>query len=489
MQGGTKINNNIDALAAMLNKLNTHKNIYDVLPEIMVDLCEYLHFGCGFYYQLDYEGIFVLKEKQALYDNYECPEKIDLFKKLKDDQLNRLRDDKFLFFRSGEIEFAPDDMESYFAEEFNSKSLLLTPIYNEDVKLIGFIGVSDRRGIARTQKDDVTLAYTIMSTICNYLKLQITKEELDGTRNVLQSVTDNMGVDIYVNDFYTHEVLYANASMASPYGGVDKMIGETCWKVLYDDKTEQCEYCPQKKIIDENGNPTKIYSWDYQRPFDGSWFRVLSTAFEWIDGRLAHIVSSIDITDNKKNEEIIQKMALYDHLTGLPNRYRLTEDLDEMIPSMESEHSEGFVIFFDLDGFKLINDNLGHQVGDDLLKEIGALLTSNEHINNKCYRYGGDEFVILCYDDNADELDHILSYLKDIFTKPIVVNGKPLKCGASIGVSHYPFDETKTSELVRKADQAMYISKEADDFMVNFFNNGDICSIDKYDKHKKKNID
>lgn len=474
----------------MLDKLNTEKNIYNVLPQVMEELCNYLNFGCGFYYQADYDGTFALKEIQALYSDYDTPKKIDLLSILTADQLAKLREDKFVFYRSGkadneELNELANSMGLQLATIFNAKSLILTPIfedqqYSDEPVLIGFVGVSDRRGVARTQKDDFTLAYTIMSTICNYLKLQLTQEKLDGTRSVLQSVTDNMGVDIYVNDFYTHEVLYVNSSMAKPYGGVDKMIGETCWKVLYDDKTEQCEYCPQKKIIDEDGNPTKIYTWDYQRPFDGSWFKVLSTAFEWIDGRMAHIVSSIDITEGKRNELIVQQMAMNDHLTGLPNRYRLTEDLDEMIPSMESKKAEGYVIFFDLDGFKLINDTLGHQVGDDLLKEIGVLLQSNKYIGDKCYRYGGDEFVILCYDDNADALDYILEYLEDIFTHPVVVDGEPLKCGASVGVSHYPYDDTKTSELVRKADQAMYSSKEADDFMIHFFNQGNICTYDDY---------
>jgi alkyl hydroperoxide reductase subunit AhpC len=75
--------------------------------------------------------------------------------------------------------------------------------------------------------------------------------------------------------------------------------------------------------VDENGEPTKVYSWDYRRPFDGSWFRVLSAAFPWVDGRLAHVVSSIDITDNKNNEaEAMTVRALY--IIGPDHKLRLS---------------------------------------------------------------------------------------------------------------------------------------------------------------------
>ncbi len=475
--GGSLIKNNLDILAGMLNKLNNCNNINAVLPEIFTELCNYLNFGCGFYYQVNYEKTFFLKEKTSLYIDDVLPEALDIFLMLCKEDLDVLKRDKYIFYRSSEPD-ANNLVGKKLAYLLSTKSLILVPIFNDDEEISGLVGISDRRGNVRTDKEDFTLAHTIMNTICNYLKLQQVRERLDTTKNALQRVTDNMGVDIYVNDFYTHEILYANSSMAEPYGGVDELVGKTCWEALYDDKNEQCDYCPQKEIIDENGNPTRIYNWDYQRPFDGSWFKVINSAFQWIDGRLAHIVSSIDITENKNNEKIIQQMALYDHLTGLPNRYKLTEDLDEMIPALEYDNNGGFVIFFDLDGFKNINDTMGHHTGDQVLMRIAELLQGNEFINGKCYRYGGDEFVILCYGQNANFIKNILCFLKNVFTKLILVEGRPIKCGASIGISHYPTDDIKTSELIRKADQAMYMSKDRENSMMHFYNEGDIVSYD-----------
>lgn len=114
---------------------------------------------------------------------------------------------------------------------------------------------------------------------------------------------NNMGVDIYVNSFDSHDMLYANESMAAPYGGIEHFEGKKCWQALYTDKTGECEFCPKRHLIDENGLPTKVYSWDYQRPFDKCWFRVFSAAFAWIDGQMAHVITSVDIDHQKKIEE------------------------------------------------------------------------------------------------------------------------------------------------------------------------------------------
>ena len=98
-------------------------------------------------------------------------------------------------------------------------------------------------------------------------------------------------------------MLYANESMAAPYGGIEHFEGKKCWQALYKDKTGECEFCPKKHLIDENGLPTKVYSWDYQRPFDKCWFRVFSAAFARIDGKMAHVITSVDIDHQKTIEE------------------------------------------------------------------------------------------------------------------------------------------------------------------------------------------
>ena len=113
------------------------------------------------------------------------------------------------------------------------------------------------------------------------------KEREVRASNTLGSIMNNMGVDIYVNSFDSHDMLYANASMAAPYGGIKHFEGKKCWQALYTDKTGECEFCPKR----------------HQRPFDQCWFRVFSAAFPWIDGQMAHVITSVDIDHQKKIEE------------------------------------------------------------------------------------------------------------------------------------------------------------------------------------------
>ena len=465
--------NKIEFWAHLLEKLNQDNHlasIYDIFQE----LCSYLGFGVGFSYQINHEQQLILKEKYAVYVEHNVPDIIDLHSTFSTEELWEFTNSQRISFRGKKYS---TQVEKILAGIFHANSMILIPILNQQTELMALIGIADRRGISRVADEDITFCYSILNTLANYMKLSMYQDRITSTQKALESIMDNMGVDIYVNDFHTHEILYVNRSMAAPYGGIKDMMGKVCWQVLYDDKTEPCDYCPQKKLIDMEGNPTKIYSWDYQRPFDGSWFRVLSAAFDWVDGRLAHVVSSVDITENKQNEEIIRRIASYDSLTNLPNRYKLSQDCDQMIPNLQSE---AYMIFFDLDGFKGINDTFGHQAGDDLLAQIGKVLQDDPHTRDVSYRYGGDEFVVLCLGENSKKIWNMLDYLEKVFDMPFELEGTQVYCKASIGVSHYPIDDQKSSGLMRKADIAMYASKNEGKGLAYFYNQGQVCSVEEY---------
>ena len=147
------------------------------------------------------------------------------------------------------------------------------------------------------------MIHLILGSLSKEIAVREYKEREVRASKTLSSIMNNMGVDIYVNSFDSHDMLYANESMAAPYGGIEHFEGKKCWQALYKDKTGECEFCPKKHLIDENGHPTKVYSWDYQRPFDKCWFRVFSAAFAWIDGQIAHVITSVDIDQQKTIEE------------------------------------------------------------------------------------------------------------------------------------------------------------------------------------------
>jgi len=473
----TVMKNKIEFWAYLLDRLNTKTGIYAIIPGVLQELCDYLNFGCGFFYEADHNALLLLKHCHTIYEDNHLPPELSLADALGSELLTELKNQPSVSFRAATCD---TPLKQQFAELLQMKSMVLVPITDQDQKLVFLIGIADRRGTARFQEDDQTLTVSLLRTLAATIQRQMYQDQVIAARRALSGIMDNMGVDIYVNDFYTHEILYANKSMAAPYGGVDNMIGKTCWKVLYNNQGQECEYCPQNKIIDENGEPTKLYSWDYQRPFDGSWYRVLSAAFEWIDGRLAHIVSSVDITENKRNEALIQRMAEYDSLTSLPNRYRMTKEMDHMMPIMAENKTDGYIIFFDLDGFKDVNDRLGHIVGDELLTAIGKALESNPYTKNYSYRFGGDEFIILCYGDRVGKLPDILRFLEKGFSIPHPEGSGEVHCFFSIGISHCPYDDDKTSGLIRKADIAMYASKGNSKVKTHFYNQGFPCPAEEY---------
>lgn len=442
----------------VLEKLNGSTDLFAPVTDVLADICAYFHFGCAFVYIADHKGIFYLHEHSAAYANDHLQTEIDLQSLLGTESIQDLSTRKVVLFSRRETS---DPLSKQLEEIFDANSMILIPIHDQHGKLIALVGLVDRRGAHRHEDINMDLAYSLLAVVANHVKLRLYQVRIESTQKSLESIMDHMGVDIYVNDFNTHEILYVNKSMAAPYGGISQMMGETCWKVLYADKTEPCEYCPQKKIIDENGDPTKMYSWDYQRPFDGSWFRVLSAAFRWVDGRLAHVVSSVDITENKQNEALVRQLAEYDTLTGLPNRRKLMQDCDAQLAQCEQEGQEGYVLFFDLDGFKKINDEIGHRAGDDLLRAIGQFLESEPLLDGRSYRHGGDEFVILALDCGLEAVQGIIDRLLARFDQPWPIVDGNVMCRTSIGVCKYPDDATTASDLLHAADLAMYESKRA----------------------------
>ena len=182
-------------------------------------------------------------------------------------------------------------------------SLLIRQIQDSEGKIIGFIGFGDREHAISFTDEELQMIHLILGSLSKEIAVREYKEREVRASKTLSSIMNNMGVDIYVNSFDSHDMLYANESMAAPYGGIEHFEGKKCWQALYKDKTGECEFCPKKHLIDENGLPTKVYSWDYQRPFDKCWFRVFSAAFAWIDGQMAHVITSVDIDHQKTIEE------------------------------------------------------------------------------------------------------------------------------------------------------------------------------------------
>ncbi len=164
------------------------------------------------------------------------------------------------------------------------------------------------------------------------------------------------------------------------------------------------------------------------------------------------------------------RQANYDALTHLPNRTYFHTTLEKLIIHAQEKDNEFALLFLDLDGFKTVNDTLGHSAGDELLRNVSARLVSAVRDGDIISRLGGDEFVVLLADVTDKEIiKSVNSRIIREVSRPYWINGNEVKISTSIGVARYPFDAKSSTELVERADQALYVSKNAGKSMANFY--------------------
>ena len=169
-----------------------------------------------------------------------------------------------------------------------------------------------------------------------------------------------------------------------------------------------------------------------------------------------------DITEHKQSEEKIQQMAFHDSLTGLPNRKLFSDRLDIALTRAQRNQKKVAVAMIDLDHFKAINDTLGHDVGDLLLKATAERLSSVLRKGDTVARFGGDEFLLILPElEVIDNAIQIALKIVDSFYKPFRIDTHKIVVTTSIGIAVYPEDGTNESMLLKNADNAMYQAKQA----------------------------
>lgn len=178
-------------------------------------------------------------------------------------------------------------------------------------------------------------------------------------------------------------------------------------------------------------------------------------------GRIRHYVALFrDISEAKRNEQTLWHIAHHDTLTGLPNRNLMHDRLQVAMSEAAREDRQVALLLIDLDGFKQVNDELGHDAGDALLIRVAGILREKVRDSDTVARYAGDEFIVIIKGTHERrDVGTLAQKLVDALRKPQPLKGQPVQVGASIGIALYPAHATNAEDLISKADEAMYQAK------------------------------
>jgi len=188
---------------------------------------------------------------------------------------------------------------------------------------------------------------------------------------------------------------------------------------------------------------------------------VVARRITW-NGQLAMMCVCRDISERRRMEEKIRQMAYHDSLTGLPNRKLFSDRLGIALTQAQRNKKEIGIVMLDLDKFKDVNDTLGHDMGDLLLKVAAERLSAALRKGDTVARFGGDEFVLILPDlKAAEDAIQVAQKIVDSFRKPFLIDTHQLVVTTSIGISIYPDDGTNGDALLKNADIAMYQAKQA----------------------------
>ncbi len=193
-------------------------------------------------------------------------------------------------------------------------------------------------------------------------------------------------------------------------------------------------------------------------------------------GTITHYIGVFrDITEVKEQEANIHRLAYFDSLTELPNRRMYSEKISKSIALCHRLRVYGALMFIDLDRFKIINDSLGHSIGDELLIAVSKRLKSVLREEDFVARLGGDEFVIITTElgyklsNAASNAEKLAQKILALFSTPFSIKGYELNSSPSIGVALFPNKDDNAEDLLRQADNAMYLSKKMGRNTVRFF--------------------
>ena len=331
----------------------------------------------------------------------------------------------------------PDSEE---IEKIGMKAVMIFPILKQESGNM-VLSLNHRRQGHVWSMAEIKFTSDAVKILQSILTRRIQKNSLAGSYAALEEILDNVGCAIYVTDQNTGRMLFANQILKNTFAKelMDHNFDALLQSSIHKDKTRTVSV---------------VYHAEKE-----TWYDLLCKEIAWVDGKKANLYSLYDITDKKLYQRRIEQQAYTDFLTGLYNRMCCERDLARQIDQAKKIGGKGALLYLDLDDFKHINDGLGHQYGDVLLKSISHALKRINGIENTCYRMGGDEFVIIIPPDSYPRFGNIVEDIKKIFSKPWFLKDADYYCTMSMGIVTFPDAGDSVTDLIKKADIAMYDAK------------------------------
>ncbi|HXU94610.1 MAG TPA: diguanylate cyclase [Gallionella sp.] len=290
------------------------------------------------------------------------------------------------------------------------------------------------------------------------------KSELEKSQNQLQAIIHNaMDGIITINE--AGEIQGFNPAAEQIFGYSQTEILGRSVNVLMPDPTRSAHDNHMKRYL-ETGE-TKIMGVSGREVAavrkNGTQFPMEVSISEMVLGGQKYFVGIVrDITERKQAEQKIAHLAHYDYLTDLPNRALFLKCLEHSMLLAKRNHYKAAVLFLDLDGFKQVNDTLGHEAGDLLLQAVSKRLKSTIRESDTVARVGGDEFTFVLNDVESTEGAALVARkIIAALAEPLDLNGRYCHVGGSIGIAMFPDDAGDLDKLIRQADEAMYLAKQS----------------------------
>lgn len=449
-----------EVMTAIVKMLESENGFVQIVNDILKNVCEYMDVSKGSLLQENVNADFV--DMICEYVSPETEPEIGRRQQVDKAQYPFFNGKPYMISANSMM---PDDFHRMF-ERQNIKAGIFLPI-EVNGRTSMYLCFAECHKERIWDVNDIKFVNDVKRIIQSILVKRIAKNSLASSYASLEAILENVGCGIYVKDPASNTILYTNQRFRNSFR-------KTIESGALDQYMEQSLKAAEEQCFQE------IYYEEEKR-----WFDFHSTRINWVDGRNVTLCTIYDVTDKKIYQQKIERQANNDFLTGLYNRMRCEQDLDHYIRQAIEFDGEGALLYIDLDDFKHINDGLGHQYGDILLKNIAANLRQIPGVENNCYRMGGDEFIIILPHHHSNMLQDVVGAVRNIFAKPWMLKGADYYCTMSMGIVLFPTDGSTVEELIQKADIALYEAKCTGKNRVNFYDdNVESTSFKRLDLEK-----